>query len=236
LKLNKTCNPHVRRGLTAEEAMKRCWGAGEAAGATETALREERGAVAAAESVGQFSPATNVMAVGEKSMWRYDCHVIDVRTWMKQCGMAGSKDLWSLRANPPPSTNPKATTVDMIFAKRNTSCSVSSDVERIDPPGSVYGEATDPLVIEYDEVTDPGCFLLHGGLTPGNFVEEATDPSIIGYDEVTDPGWFCKRDSEWPVGYAMHLSWKRWFRGIAKVHVSVLCETTLPEGPSRYYI
>ncbi|KAL6001384.1 hypothetical protein ACLOJK_007118 [Asimina triloba] len=54
----------------AEEPLQRCQGAGEAAGTVETALQEGRGAVTAAESVDQFSPVANVMAMGEKSMWR----------------------------------------------------------------------------------------------------------------------------------------------------------------------
>ncbi|KAL5986207.1 hypothetical protein ACLOJK_014540, partial [Asimina triloba] len=107
----------------AEEALRRCRNAGEAVGTTETALREGQGAVVAIDTVGQFFPAANVMAMGEKSMWRYIYRVIDGGTWMKRCGMDGSKDLWSLRVNPPPGTNPKASTVDMLTAKRNTSCS-----------------------------------------------------------------------------------------------------------------
>ncbi|KAL6002125.1 hypothetical protein ACLOJK_037573 [Asimina triloba] len=114
----------------AEEALRRCQCVGEAAATAKTTLREGRGAVAAVESVGQFSPTANVMAMGEKLMWQYICHVIDMETWMKRCEIAESKDLWSLRANPPPNTNPKASTVDMVPAKRNTSCSVSSKSQK----------------------------------------------------------------------------------------------------------
>ncbi|KAL6006362.1 hypothetical protein ACLOJK_037313, partial [Asimina triloba] len=96
----------------------------------ETALQEGRGVIAAVETVPQFTPTANVMAMGEKSMWQYVCRVIDVGTWMKRCGMAGSKDLGSQRVNPPPGTNPKASSVDMIPAKRNTSCSVSSKSQK----------------------------------------------------------------------------------------------------------
>ncbi|KAL5978937.1 hypothetical protein ACLOJK_018832, partial [Asimina triloba] len=34
------------------------------------------------------------------------------------------------------------------------------DAEMMDPLGSVYEEATDPSVIEYDEVTGPGWFCM----------------------------------------------------------------------------
>ncbi|KAL5994163.1 hypothetical protein ACLOJK_035035 [Asimina triloba] len=62
---------------------------------------------------------------------------------------------------------------------------------------------------------------------------EKMDPPGSGREEATYPS-IKRRDNEGPVGYAVHLSRKRWFWETAKVHISVLYETNLPEGSSGY--